>query len=194
MTWSEIKTFLLSYNTIVCIVVTFVGREVVWRKYLQLLILRNDCRVEHIRSDSVASPQNGTVLVWDKTEEATQIMNLWWKLIKSHHSVKNAHKVDIAAAILTAWDQAPQFGKKTKKKIANETSRAVVWGGEIVAEPGDMPLMPPIRPPAINLSLKCQHVKFLSRMFLICRFWKIYIFFNSPGWMKLKRDQLCFDH
>ena len=111
MTWSEIKKFLLSYNTIVCIVATFVGREVVWRKYLQLLILRNDCRVEHIRSDSVASPQNGTVLVWDKTEEATQIMNLWWKLIKSHHSVKNAHKVDIAAAILTAWDQAPQFGK-----------------------------------------------------------------------------------
>ena len=29
-------------------------------------------------------------------------------------------------------------------------------------EPGDMPLMGLIRPPAINLSLKCQHVKFSS--------------------------------
>ena len=29
---------------------------------------------------------------------------------------------------------------------------------------GDMSLIPPIRPPAINLSLKCQHVKFSSRM------------------------------
>ena len=27
-----------------------------------------------------------------------------------------------------------------------------------------MSLIPPIRPPAINLSLKCQHVKFSSRM------------------------------
>ena len=29
-------------------------------------------------------------------------------------------------------------------------------------EPGDMPLMLPIHPPAINLSLKCQHIKFSS--------------------------------
>ena len=31
-------------------------------------------------------------------------------------------------------------------------------------EPGDMPLMLPIHPPAINLSLKCQHIKFSSGM------------------------------
>ena len=45
----------------------------------------------------------------------------------------------------------------------SEANREVVWGGDRVAEPGDVPLMPPIRSPAINLSLKCQHVKF-SRM------------------------------
>jgi len=39
-----------------------------------------------------------------------------------------------------------------KKNSASEASRKVVWGGEIVAKPGDMPLMPQIRPPAINLS------------------------------------------
>ena len=32
-----------------------------------------------------------------------------------------------------------------------------------MAEPGDMPLIPHC-PPAINLSLKWQHVKFSSRM------------------------------
>ena len=37
-------------------------------------------------------------------------------------------------------------------------------GGGRVTEPGDMPLMPPIRNPAINLSLKCEYVKFSSRM------------------------------
>ena len=51
-----------------------------------------------------------------------------------------------------------------KKNSACDASREVVWGGERVAQPGDMSLMPPIRPPAINLSLKCQHVKFSSRM------------------------------
>ena len=40
----------------------------------------------------------------------------------------------------------------------------VVWGGKMEAEHGDMPLMPPICPPAINLSLQCQHVKFSSWM------------------------------
>ena len=50
-----------------------------------------------------------------------------------------------------------------KKKSASEASRELVWRGERVAEPGDMPLMPPIRPPTINLSLKCQHVE-SSRM------------------------------
>ena len=50
-----------------------------------------------------------------------------------------------------------------KKKSASEASRELVWRGERVAEPGDMPLMPQIRPPKINLSLKCQHVR-LSQM------------------------------
>ena len=55
---------------------------------------------------------------------------------------------------MLAWYQAPHCGKKGKKS-AIEASREVVWVGERAAEPGDMPLMPPIRPPAINLSLKC---------------------------------------
>ena len=63
-----------------------------------------------------------------------------------------------------ALDQAPHWREK-EKKSASEASREVIWGGKRVAEPGDMPLMPPIPPPsAINLSLKCQHVKFTSRM------------------------------
>ena len=49
-------------------------------------------------------------------------------------------------------------------KSAIEASQEVIWGGERVAEPGDTPLMPPIRPPRINLSLKFHHVKFTSRM------------------------------
>ena len=51
-----------------------------------------------------------------------------------------------------------------KKKSASQASREVVWGRERVAEPGDKPLIPSIRPPAINLLLKCQQVKFASRM------------------------------
>ena len=71
---------------------------------------------------------------------------------------------------MLASDQAPYWREKEKKfgvggkKMASEVSREVVWGEERTAEPGDMPLMPPIRPPAINLSLKCEHVKFSSRM------------------------------
>ena len=72
---------------------------------------------------------------------------------------------------LIAWDKGPHCGKKEKKigigekkNSASQASREVVWGGERVAEPGDMPLMALIRPPAINLSLKCQHIKFSSRM------------------------------
>ena len=53
-----------------------------------------------------------------------------------------------------------KIGVGEKKKSAREASREV----ERVTQPGDMSLMPPIRPPAINLSLKCQHVKFSSRM------------------------------
>ena len=46
-----------------------------------------------------------------------------------------------------AWNQAPHVGVgggglgRTQKTGSN--SRAVAWGGEKAAEPGDMPLMPP---------------------------------------------------
>ena len=58
------------------------------------------------------------------------------------------------------WEKEKKSALAKKKKSAREASREV----ERVAQPGDMSLMPPIRPPAINLSLKCQHVKFSSRM------------------------------
>ena len=61
------------------------------------------------------------------------------------------------------WDQALHCGEKAKK-LASKASPEVIWGGERMAEPGDMPLMPPIYPAAINLSLTCQHVIFSSRM------------------------------
>ena len=71
-----------------------------------------------------------------------------------------------------------RIGGKRRKKSASEASRAVVWGGERVTEPGDKPLMPPIRPPAINLSLKFQHVKFSSRMsaWAYCKKYAIFTF------------------
>ena len=37
-----------------------------------------------------------------------------------------------------------------------------------MAEPGDKSLMPLIRPPAINLSLKFQHVNVISELFCLC--------------------------
>ena len=53
-------------------------------------------------------------------------------------------------------------GKKNwrgRKKIGERSEpRGSQCGGKRVAEPGDMPLMPSIRPHGINLSLKCQHV------------------------------------
>ena len=41
-----------------------------------------------------------------------------------------------------AWDQAPQWGKKTKKS-ASEASREVVWRGERVALPFPLPQVIP---------------------------------------------------
>ena len=61
------------------------------------------------------------------------------------------------------WDQAPHWGER-EKKLASEANQGVICGGERVAEPGDMPLMPPICPPVINLSLTCQYVMFSSWM------------------------------
>lgn len=68
-----------------------------------------------------------------------------------------------------AWVQAPQWEKgkkqgtwKKKEKSASGTSRPVDLGR--VKGGGDMLSMPPICPPAMNLSLKCHHVKFSSRM------------------------------
>ena len=63
--------------------------------------------------------------------------------------------------------------EKREKKSASETSREVVWRGKRAADPGNMPLMPPIRPLSINWSLKCQHVKFTDvSVSLLCRFCK----------------------
>ena len=59
-------------------------------------------------------------------------------------------------------------------KKESEASRAVVWGGGgggeggRMAEAGDKSLMPLIRPPAINLSLKFQHVNVISDLFCLC--------------------------
>ena len=50
-----------------------------------------------------------------------------------------------------------KIGVGEKKKSAGEASLEVAWKGKRVAEPGDRPLMTPIRPPAINMSLKFQH-------------------------------------
>ena len=51
------------------------------------------------------------------------------------------------------------WGKGEKISVGEKNNprakREVVWGGERVVEPGDMSLMPPIRPAGINLSLKC---------------------------------------
>ena len=57
-----------------------------------------------------------------------------------------------------ALDQAPLWGKKEEnilvgeKKFGERSEPGGSLGRGIVAKPGDMPLMPPIRPPAINLS------------------------------------------
>ena len=63
------------------------------------------------------------------------------------------------------WDQALHRGGKEKNRCGRKKKVIweVIWGGERMAWPGDMPLMLR-RPPVINLSLKCQHVKFSSRM------------------------------
>ena len=65
-----------------------------------------------------------------------------------------------------------------KKKLASEASQEVVWGGERVVEPGDIPLMWQIHPPAINLSLKSSTHQVLitdvSVSLLCCsNLWKI---------------------
>ena len=63
-----------------------------------------------------------------------------------------------------AWEQAPQWGKKTKNGIS---SRAVAWGGERSTDPGDMPLMPKfhyIAPDSGTMPwlVKCRHVDILA--------------------------------
>ena len=47
-----------------------------------------------------------------------------------------------------------------------------------------MPLMVLIRPPAINLSLKCQHVKFSSRMSA----WAYYVAFVKNIWISASKE------
>ena len=101
---------------------------------------------------------------------------------------------------MIAWDQALHWGKKEKKNRrakkkqfdkGSELRDAV--GGERVAELGDMSLMPQICPPASNLSLKCQHVKFSPRMSA----WAYYVVFVckylNSRWKEYKqRDLLNF--
>ena len=65
-----------------------------------------------------------------------------------------------------------------EKKLASEAIRKVVWGGKRVAGPGDMPLMPPIRHPAINLSLKCQ--QFSTSAYCVAFVKKIFEFEMKP--------------
>ena len=61
------------------------------------------------------------------------------------------------------WDQAPHWGERAKKIGERSKPRGNLWRGK-GGEPGDMPLMPPICPPVINLSLTCQYVMFSSWM------------------------------
>ena len=65
-----------------------------------------------------------------------------------------------------AWDQDPHCRKKEKKSALakKKNRRTKSLGRGWVDETGDKPLIPPISPLAINLSLKCQHLKFSSRM------------------------------
>ena len=63
-------------------------------------------------------------------------------MIFSYLSIINNTKLDT----YVAWNQAPHVvggggGVRTQKTGSN--SRAVAWGGERAAKPGDMPLMPP---------------------------------------------------
>ena len=65
---------------------------------------------------------------------------------------------------LVAWDQAPQKAKKTKKKnqmASRNLEKSNGGGAWRHAFDG-----PQIHPPAINLTLKRQHIKFSSQMFL----------------------------
>ena len=52
-----------------------------------------------------------------------------------------------------------------------------------MAEPGGKSLMPLIRPPAINLSLKFQHVNVISELFCLCN--KEYLNWHR---LRLQRD------
>ena len=65
-----------------------------------------------------------------------------------------------------AWDHDPHCRKKEKKSALakKKNRRTKSLGRGWVEETGDKPLIPRISPLAINLSLKCQHVKFSSRM------------------------------
>ena len=62
-----------------------------------------------------------------------------------------------------------RIGVERKKKIGERSeSRGIIWGGERVAEPGDMPLMPRIRPTAIyyvdksSFHHRCQREPIMS--------------------------------
>ena len=84
------------------------------------------------------------------------------------------------------WDQAPHWGEKAKK-LASEASQEVIWGGERVVKTGNVPLMPPIRPP-IRHVLSIRHVLITDvSVSLLCRFCKKYL---NSRWSKLRRREI----
>ena len=66
----------------------------------------------------------------------------------------------------SALGEKGEKNRRRRKKNCqqSEPGGSLGGGGGGVTEPGEMPFMPPIRNPAINLSLKCEYVKFSSRM------------------------------
>ena len=50
--------------------------------------------------------------------------------------------------------------------LREKASRAVIWGGERVSESREMPLMPPIHPLTINLSLKFQSERIAKYIYI----------------------------
>ena len=118
-----------------------------------------------------------------------------WSVISFSILVRNAVPGWFGNFFLPSLGPGSALGEKGEKKLA--CSVAVVLGcggggGGRVEEPVDIPLMLPIHPPAINLSLKCQHVMFSALMST----WVYYFVFvkknlNSHRWIKkIERDLL----
>ena len=57
-------------------------------------------------------------------------------------------------------------GLRPDSALREKASRAVIWGGERVSESREMPLMPPIHPLTINLSLKFQSERIAKYIYI----------------------------